>query len=124
MEAMTKLSHAMEDKKALQEVIGLIANMKSKADSNSTNFTGKIAAEKKENQPDKGETLHPNNRGSESSKSSGKGKEGGASDGHKPFSQDGDSLYDLINAPGMTKIVDNVMKVRQARQQSRRRNRN
>lgn len=127
MEAMTKLSHAIEDKKALQEVIGTIAKMKSKANSNSTDFTGKIAAEKKDNNSGKSATPSPNSGGkggSKSSPSSGEGKGGGAADGHKPFSQDGDSLYDLINAPGMTKIVDNVMKVRQVRQQSRRRNRN
>lgn len=123
METMMRLSHAMEDKKGLQELIETLSKIKSKVDSKSNDST----EERKGNDPDKSATPHSNSEGktsSKSSKTSGGEKEGEAADGHKPFSQDGDSLYDLINAPGMTKIVDNVMKVRQTRQQNRKRNQN
>ncbi|WP_141201624.1 hypothetical protein [Paludifilum halophilum] len=77
--AMTNLSHAAKDRKALNELISALSKVKLN------------------NPPSKGSSSQP------------KSKSGGKTPS-KPYSQDGDSLYDLINSPTFPEIIDKVMK--------------
>ncbi|PTX58277.1 hypothetical protein C8P63_11724 [Melghirimyces profundicolus] len=89
--AMTNLSYALEDKNVLQDFIANLSKMQLKTPSGSKAESSKPPA----SAPSKGKEESTSNP--------------------SPFSKDGDSLYDLINAPGMEKIVDKVMKNRRGR---------
>lgn len=123
LEALTNLSNAIENKNMLRDVIGTRSEWKPKPNSSSTGKTGNQAfLRKKDSPPGDSKPTHPTSGGKEGAKpssSSTDGKGSPPSEGHKPFSKDGDSLYDLINAPGMTTIVDNVMKTRKNRSAGR-----
>ncbi|SMO62295.1 hypothetical protein [Melghirimyces algeriensis] len=91
--AMTNLSHAMKNEKVFEEFIQSISKM-------NPNSSG----EQPSKSPDSKRPSINNQKGDKENTST-----------PKPFSKDGDSLYDLINAPGMIKIVDQVLKNKKAK---------
>ncbi|MDR6225250.1 hypothetical protein [Desmospora profundinema] len=97
----SKFSHMVQDRKVFND---FLSKMKSPTQSG-----GK---EKQSGSGSPGTTFSPN------SLKSG-GGEGEAPSIPKPHSEDGDSLYDLINAPGMKTIVDQIMKNRSNRRKKK-----
>ncbi|WP_170105399.1 hypothetical protein [Desmospora activa] len=101
LNSFAHLSHATQDRKALND---LIAALSQKKNNSSSRSTGGSSGKSISDSP--GSTVFVNNDNNDDK---------GSSAFPKPHSNDGDSLYDLINAPGMNKIVDHVMKNRQSR---------
>lgn len=81
--ALTHLSQAVHDRGALQDVISALSQMKrsGSAGNSKPGSSGSGSASQGNNPP------HPQG----------------------PHSKDGDSLYDIINSPNFTKIVEKVM---------------
>jgi len=86
--AITNLSYALEDKKAFQKFLTSLSKMDlNPSDDDKKDSSNQSTA----SSPKKSSHLSS-----------------------KPYSTDGESLYDLINSPGMAQMVDTIMKNRQA----------
>ncbi|MGI6125573.1 MAG: hypothetical protein ACOYEF_01260 [Planifilum sp.] len=79
--AMNNLSSAFTDQKKLADLISYLSDWQKKSESKGSKSTGTGHSRKKAE----------------------------ASAPHHPISRDGDSLYDIINAPNFTQIVEKVM---------------
>lgn len=100
----SRLTNDTQDRKAINDFIAALSKRKASTSRETGGSKGKSTSESP------GSTISVGNGSNEDQSASGY---------PKPHSSDGDSLYDLINAPGMNKIVDHVMKNRQNRRRKR-----
>jgi hypothetical protein len=82
IQALTNLSYAVKDQDLLRDVISSLSKMQPKSDGKNPKPTTS-----QQSPPAKDENNSP----------------------YKPHSPDGDSLFDLLNAPSLEKIVKHVM---------------
>ncbi|BCU82567.1 hypothetical protein JIR001_23500 [Polycladomyces abyssicola] len=95
IQALTNLSYAVKDQDLLRDVISSLSKMQPKSDGKNP----KPTTSQQSPQPNKTPTTSQQSPPAKDENNS----------PYKPHSPDGDSLFDLLNAPSLEKIVKHVM---------------